>query len=62
MRICDRCGKKATQEIALARIKSSIIFEIQGNYDLCKNCLKDLKRWLKGKPFWVESRQGDKKW
>lgn len=42
---CDRCGK--------AKVKGSILFT-QGmttcrGIDLCGECLKSFKRWLKGK-------------
>lgn len=42
---CDRCGK--------GKVKGSILFT-QGltvcrDIDLCPECLKSFKRWLKGK-------------
>lgn len=43
---CDRCGK------GLIRLNGSLLFT-QGwkmrNIDLCGECLKSFKRWLKGK-------------
>lgn len=43
---CDRCGK------GLIRLNGSLLFT-QGwkmrNIDLCTDCIKSLKRWLRGK-------------
>ena len=42
---CDRCGK--------AKAKGSLLlqqgFTSSKDFDLCTDCIKSLKRWLKGK-------------
>lgn len=50
---CDRCGK--------GKVKGSILFT-QGltvcrDIDLCPECLKSFKRWLKGKEEEGEEQQ-----
>ena len=50
---CDRCGK--------GKVKGSILFT-QGltacrDIDLCGECLKSFKRWLKGK-----EEEGEQEW
>lgn len=44
---CDRCGKGPI------RLNGSILFtqgwKIRRDLDLCPDCLKSFKRWLKGK-------------
>lgn len=50
---CDRCGKGPI------RLNGSILFtqgwKIRRDLDLCPDCLKSFKRWLKGKE---EEREG----
>lgn len=47
---CDRCGK--------AKVKGSILFTqgltVRRDIDLCGECLKSFKRWLK-----VKEEEGD---
>lgn len=42
---CDRCGKP--------KVKGSLLFQqgltVSKDFDLCADCLKSFKRWLKGK-------------
>ena len=42
---CDRCGK--------AKVSGSLLltkgFTSSKDFDLCADCIKSLKRWLKGK-------------
>lgn len=49
---CDRCGK--------AKVKGSILFmqglKVRRDLDLCPDCLKSFKRWLKGKEEEGEER------
>lgn len=42
---CDRCGKP--------KVKGSLLLTqgltVSKDFDLCADCIKSLKRWLKGK-------------
>lgn len=44
--ICDRCGK---EYIIPDNTEITIVSEFCGEFDLCPQCMADLKDWMKNK-------------